>query len=131
VPFGLPRAIAKGGSERTVYVPAAVLGAVWDYVRFERAEAVERAQAAGTYERFEDALLVEDPTRPRVRMGDHWVEVARLDPAERARLVVAGPQLELHPDDIAAELAACQPSLDSPDPKLDSGDADKHAGPPG
>jgi site-specific recombinase XerD len=92
VPFGLPLAIAKGGSARTVYVPAAVLRAVWDYVRFERAEAVERGQAAGTYERLEGALLVEDPTRPRVRVGGHWVEVAKLDPAERARLLVATPQ---------------------------------------
>jgi len=92
VPFGLPRAIAKGGSARTVYVPRSVLGAVWDYVRFERAEAVQRAQAAGTYERLEDALLVEDPTRPSVRMADGWVEVAKLEPAERARLLVAGPQ---------------------------------------
>jgi site-specific recombinase XerD len=92
VPFWLPEAIAKGGSSRWVYVPATVLRAVWDYLRLERAEAVGLAQAAGHYEQFDDALLVEDPTRPRVWMGGGWVEVAKLDPAERARLMVRTPQ---------------------------------------
>jgi hypothetical protein len=91
VPFWLPRAIAKWGSARWVYVPAGVLRAVWDYLEFERAEAVEQAQAAGRYEQFDGALLVEDPSRPRVRIGKRWVGVAKLDPEERARLLVAGP----------------------------------------
>jgi len=92
VPFWLPVAIAKGSSARWVYVPASVLQAVWDYLAFERAEAVERAQAAGVYERLDEVLLVEDPTRPRVRVGDRWVEVAKLDPRERARLLVRTPR---------------------------------------
>jgi site-specific recombinase XerD len=92
VPFWLPRAVAKWGSERWVYVPAGVLGAVWDYLALERAEAVERAQAAGVYERLDDVLLVEDPSRPGVRIGKTWVTVAKLDPEERARLLIATPQ---------------------------------------
>ncbi len=92
VPFWLPRAVAKRGSARWVYVPAAVLRAVWDYVAFERAEAVERAQAAGRYESLDDALLVEDPARPRVWTGGGWVKVAKLDPQERTRLLVRTPQ---------------------------------------
>jgi hypothetical protein len=92
VPFWLPAAIAKCGSARWVYVPAGVLGAVWDYVELERAEAVERAQAAGRYERLDGALVVEDPSRPRVRIGRRWVGVARLDPEERARLLLRTPQ---------------------------------------
>jgi len=47
VPFWLPEAVAKRDSARWVYVPAGVLRAVWDYVDLERAEAVERVQAAG------------------------------------------------------------------------------------
>jgi hypothetical protein len=47
VPFWLPAAVAKRDSARWVYVPAGVLRAVWDYVDLERAEAVERVQAAG------------------------------------------------------------------------------------
>jgi integrase len=92
VPFWLPAAVAKWGSARWVYVPAGVLRAAWDYLELERAEAVAQAQAAGRYEQLDDALVVEDPTRPRVRVGGRWVGVARLDPEERARLLVAGPQ---------------------------------------
>jgi site-specific recombinase XerD len=92
VRFWLPPAVAKWGSARDVYVPAAVLRAVWDYMELERAEAVERAQAAGVYDRLDDALLVEDPTQPRVRVRGGWVKVAKLDPEQRARLLVATPQ---------------------------------------
>jgi integrase len=96
VPFWLPVRVAKGGSARWVYVPASVLRAVWDYVALERAEAVERARANGTYEELDDPLLVDDPSRPRVWVDDHWVEVAKLDPKERCRLLVRTSQgLEL------------------------------------
>jgi len=92
VPFWLPPKIAKWGSARWVYVPAGVLRAVWDYLELDRAEAVEQAQAAGRYARLDDALVVEDPSRPRVPIGKRWVGVAQLDPEERARLLVATPQ---------------------------------------
>jgi site-specific recombinase XerD len=91
-PFWLPRSIAKGGSARTVYVPTSALRAVLEYVALERAEAVARAHAEGRYDRPDEALVVEDPTRPRVRIGDRWVTVAKLDPDERARLLVRTPQ---------------------------------------
>ena len=67
--FLLPRAIAKWGSGRAVYVPASALRAVWDYVRFERAAAVEQARVEGRYEQLEGAMVVEDPARPAVRMA--------------------------------------------------------------
>jgi site-specific recombinase XerD len=92
VPFRLPRAVAKWGSERSVYVPAGVLRAVWDYLELERAVAVGRAQATAVYEQLDDVLVVEDPTRPRVRIGQQWVQVAKLDPEERARLLIRTPQ---------------------------------------
>jgi site-specific recombinase XerD len=92
VPFWLPRWVAKWGSARWVYIPASVLRAVWDYMELERAEAVERARAAGRYEHLDDALLVDDPSRPRVQVGGGRVEVAKLDPEQRARLLVATPQ---------------------------------------
>jgi site-specific recombinase XerD len=92
VPFWLPTAIAKWSSARWVYIPAGVLRAVWDYLDLERAEAVEQAQAEGRYEQLKDALVVEDPSRPKVRIGRRWVGVAQLNPKERARLLMCTPQ---------------------------------------
>jgi site-specific recombinase XerD len=87
----LPAPIAKGGSARHVYFPAGVLKDVWDYVEIERAEAVEQARQDGVYEQIPDPLLIEDPAEPVVRAGGRRVPVARLDRAERARLLVATP----------------------------------------
>jgi hypothetical protein len=42
--------------------------------------------------RLDDALVIEDPTRPRVQLGDGWVQVAKLDPEQRLRLLVTTPQ---------------------------------------
>jgi site-specific recombinase XerD len=92
VPFWLPRAVAKGGSARTIYIPSSALRAVWDYVAFERAEAVERAHANGSYEGLDEVPLVEDPSKAVARIGDRRVKVAKLDPEVRARLLVRTPQ---------------------------------------
>jgi site-specific recombinase XerD len=91
--FLLPGAIAKWGSGRAIYIPASALRAVWDYAWFERAAAVEQARAEGRYEQLEGAMVVEDPARPVVRTARvrRPVPVARLDPQERARLLVRTP----------------------------------------
>jgi site-specific recombinase XerD len=84
----LPRAIAKGGSARAVYVPTSVVKDVWDYVEMERADAVEQARENGIYERITDPLLIEDRSRPLVLMGDRRQEISKLTPTERRRLLI-------------------------------------------
>jgi len=84
----LPHAIAKGGSARHIYIPNSGLKDVWDYVEMERAEAVERAQAAGAYEQIRDPLVVSDRARPYVVIGGERVNVSKLDDLERCRLLV-------------------------------------------
>jgi len=88
--------IAKRGSGRVIYIPRSVLRAVGDYLAFECAEAVERARAQGRYEALAEPLIVEDPTRPRVRLVQRdgrvrWVGVDRLGHRERARLLLRTP----------------------------------------
>jgi site-specific recombinase XerD len=95
-PTTLPVVIAKRGSGRVIYIPRSVLRAVWDYMTFERAEAVEHARAQGRYEALADPLIVEDPTHPRVRRVQpdgrvRWVGVDRLGHRERARLLLRTP----------------------------------------
>ncbi len=84
----LPRAIAKGGSERAVYVPASVLKDVWDYVEMERADAVEQARERGVYERIRGSLIIEDRARPFVLMDGERQEIGKLDHAERRRVLI-------------------------------------------
>jgi site-specific recombinase XerD len=93
----LPRAIAKGGSERAVYVPASVLKDVWDYVELERAEAVEQARQRGVYEQIRDPLLIEDRSRPLVLIDGEWQKVGKLNHDERRRLLVRADGGELEP----------------------------------
>jgi site-specific recombinase XerD len=87
----LPAAIAKGGSARAVYVPDSVLADVWDYVECERADAVTQARARGAYADIGNPLIVQDPARPVVRIGDQRVGVDRLDGQDRTRLLVDTP----------------------------------------
>ncbi len=84
----LPAPIAKGGSARSIYIPAGVLKDVWDYVEIERAEAVERARGDGVYGQVADPLIIEDPAEPVVRIGGRRLPVAKLDHRDRARLLV-------------------------------------------
>lgn len=85
----LPAPIAKGGSARSIYIPAGVLKDVWDYVEIERAEAVERARNDGLYEEIADPLIIEDPAEPVVRIGGRRLPVGKLDHRDRARLLIS------------------------------------------
>ncbi|MEV0888562.1 site-specific integrase [Streptomyces microflavus] len=88
----LPDAISKGLSGRAVYLPVSVLRDLHEYLEWDRREAIEYGRARGFYVPTRRSLVVEDPARPRVRLGGRWVPVARLDAAERRRLLVAGDQ---------------------------------------
>jgi site-specific recombinase XerD len=90
-PMRLPSAIAKGGSGRRVYIPSNVLKDVWDYVRFERADAVARAARRDAYGGVGNTLIVEDrnyPTVPSVGGRSRAVPVELLKPDERRRLFI-------------------------------------------
>lgn len=90
-PMRLPSSIAKGGSGRRIYIPSNVLRDVWDYVRFERAEAVSRAVQQNFYVGVEDPLVVEDRRRPVVpsfRGRSRPASVELLNPEERRRLFI-------------------------------------------
>jgi hypothetical protein len=90
--FWLPPAIAKGGSARWVYAPASIVAELVTYAEIDRAEVVEDARAADRFRRIRRPFVVEDPTRPVARSADgHQMKVARLDPDERRRLLVDGP----------------------------------------
>ncbi|PXY17028.1 tyrosine-type recombinase/integrase [Prauserella muralis] len=100
VPTRLPVAIAKGGSGRRIYIAASVLRDVWDYIRFDRAEVVERARERGIYDRVADPLVVEDPQRaslPPRRSGGRRVAVESLGHRERRRLFIRGEDGLLEP----------------------------------
>jgi site-specific recombinase XerD len=93
-PTRIPSAIAKNGSGRRIYIPAAVLRDLWDYIRFDRAELIEQARRHGTYERLAGTLLVEDPQlasiAPGSQAGSRRRPVATLSPRHRRRLFICG-----------------------------------------
>ncbi|MFF1463388.1 site-specific integrase [Streptomyces sp. NPDC058330] len=90
--FWLPGAIAKNFSARWVYVPHSLVLDIADYVQWDRADAVERAQAAGRYQRIRRPLVISDPDRPEVvhalsASGITRMRLSDLTPAERYRLL--------------------------------------------
>ncbi|MET9141976.1 tyrosine-type recombinase/integrase [Streptomyces parvulus] len=91
--FWLPAAVAKGGSARWTYVPGPVLADVDGFRRWDRAEVVADAQAAGRYARWRRPWVVEDGARPWARrVGSSFrVAVERLGLRERRLLLVDGP----------------------------------------
>ena len=94
-PTRLPAAIAKNGSGRRIYLPAAVLRDLWDYIRFDRAELIERARRCGTYAWMTDKLLVEDPQSASIAAGAHGGRrrpVETLSPRHRRRLFICGAE---------------------------------------
>ncbi|MFI0107864.1 tyrosine-type recombinase/integrase [Streptomyces globisporus] len=93
VRFWLPQSVAKGGSARWVYVPGSVLRDVEDYRRWDRAEVVAQAQAAGRYEQWRRPWVVEDPGRSWARRvgSASRVKVGHLGARERRLLLMEGP----------------------------------------
>ncbi|MFG2989289.1 tyrosine-type recombinase/integrase [Streptomyces sp. NPDC048257] len=91
--FWLPAAVAKGGSARWTYVPDGALADLDDYQRWDRAEVVAEAQAAGRYARWRRPWVVEDPQKPWARrVGSQFrVAVEHLALRERRLLLVNGP----------------------------------------
>jgi hypothetical protein len=88
----LPQAIAKGSSGRAVYWPVPASRDVRDYMEWDRRESLDYGRSRGFYIPTRRSLLVEDPSRPVVRMAGRWLPVARLDAGERRRLLVATPE---------------------------------------
>jgi integrase len=90
--FWLPPAIAKGASARRVYVPESLVSEAIAYAEIDRTDVIEQARAAGRYRRWRRPFVVEDPDRPIARSPDGArVKVAQLDPSERLRLLIDGP----------------------------------------
>jgi integrase len=93
-PIKLPSAIAKNGSGRRIYIPIGVLREIWDYMRFDRAELIDRARIRGTYHRSPGKLIVEDPQHAAVtadgRIGRRR-SAETLNPRQRRRLFVCRP----------------------------------------
>lgn len=96
----LGRQATKSRRERTFYVSADALRAVWAYVNTTRRAAVRRAQAHGRYELGAEQMVVVDRSghAGRVlhcRLGDGQVvrrQVTTLDVEERRWLFVQGEQ---------------------------------------
>jgi site-specific recombinase XerD len=92
--FWLPAAIAKGGSARWVYVPAAVRRDLADFAEFDRSLVVKEAQAAGRYQRIRRPLVIADPARPNLAtrtsgaVKGRQVDVRLLKGPERYRLLM-------------------------------------------
>lgn len=87
--FYLPRAIAKGGSERWVYVPSTVLRAVHEYINTDRLEVVGRARSAGRYRLTPRSLILEPDGRHARAVGSsERIRASLLTPAERRRTFI-------------------------------------------
>ncbi|MET8848484.1 site-specific integrase [Amycolatopsis sp. NPDC004625] len=91
--FWLPEAVAKGSSARWVCIPARVLADLHAYAQLDRAAVVAEAQADGRYRRLRHPLVVtEHGRRAATQPGTgRTVDLARLGPGERLRLLVEGP----------------------------------------
>ncbi|MDZ8162162.1 tyrosine-type recombinase/integrase [Microbacterium aquimaris] len=87
--FYLPRGIAKGGSERWIYVPSGVLHDLHEYVATDRAQIIERARKSGRYVPRHGALVVEPNARYATAYGtSQRVKLELLTPDERRQTLV-------------------------------------------
>jgi integrase len=96
--FWLPDAVAKNGSSRWVYLPAALARKVGEYCAADRAEIIADARRRGTYDRIRDPLVIDPVRGPAsavvVRRPDSGEAITRLEQltsGERARLLVRTP----------------------------------------
>ncbi len=96
--FWLPAAVAKNGSARWVYLPAALARKIGEYCAADRAEIIAGARSRGAYGGVRGPLVIES-TRPHpgavLRLpggGEVRVKLEQLTPAERARLLIRTPE---------------------------------------
>jgi site-specific recombinase XerD len=93
-------AVTRSKNSRVFYASLDAVGQVESYVQSERAWAIQRAQAAGRYERLPEMRLITQVTRglrPRVEWADRngvmgGREQSLLDWRERQTLFLEGPQ---------------------------------------
>ncbi|MDX3369818.1 integrase [Streptomyces sp. ME02-6987-2C] len=93
-------AVTRSKNSRVFYVSVDAVGQVEAYIQSERAWAVQRAQAAGRYERLPEMQLITRVTgglKPKVQWVDRSGvigerELSRLDWWERQRLFLEGPE---------------------------------------
>jgi site-specific recombinase XerD len=90
--FWLTAAIAKGGSQRWVYVPVPLVRELALYAEVDRAKVIEAARRRGAYDRIRRPLVVTDPDRPDPEVlvpgqggSRDRVRLSRLKPLERRR----------------------------------------------
>lgn len=89
--FWLPKAVAKAGSARWVYVPATVLREIAAYVEIDRHAIVDSARRRGRYDRLAGPVLDALSGRVTIALPDGLRSQTRLDllsPAQRLRTVV-------------------------------------------
>jgi site-specific recombinase XerD len=85
----LPRSIAKGGSERWIYIPSTVLCSVHEYINTDRIEVVAHARSAGRYRLRSDSLILEpDGRHARLFGSSQRIHANLLTPAERRRTFI-------------------------------------------
>ena len=96
--FWLPGAVAKNGSARWVYLPAALARKAGEYCAADRAEVIASARSRGAYGGIREPLVIESTqgTHPgavlrRPGGGEVRVKLEQLMPAERARLLIRTP----------------------------------------
>lgn len=94
--FWLPEALAKGGSARWVYVPAAVRADLRSYAEIDRRWVIERAQTGGLYEQWRRPWVVEDPQRTSATYASgtgirRTKKINALTAQERRLLLMVGP----------------------------------------
>lgn len=92
--FWLPGSISKNRSQRWVYVPRSVVRDLSAYDEYERSSVVQEARESGTYEKYDNPIVVEGGelvfyTKSGVRRGKS--DTSDLTPAERLRLLVHTP----------------------------------------
>jgi len=85
--FWLPKAIAKGGSSRFVYLPSPILRDIQAYVETDRRQIVIRARARGKYDPSDRSMVVIDEPYGSSRQRKM---VASLGPEERSRALIRG-----------------------------------------
>lgn len=123
--FWLPEAVAKNGSSRWVYLPAALARKAGEYCAADRAEIIAAARRRGTYDRIRDPLVLDPGRDPasavvvrRPGVGQRW-DVGQFGEAQavgkdgvevvlQRPVVVVGLDADFPQAAVAAELAGVE-----------------------